>query len=509
MRTERTRGRLAFLGAWGLLAALSILWAVATPISASPDEPAHFIKAASIYQGDLVGAPSDVGRVVHAPRYVAHTQARTCFAFDSTETADCSAELTGDPAEVIDVTTTAGLYNPLYYVLVGWPSVIFGDDTGLYVMRIVSALISSALLALVWTTVIAAWGRKRLGPVIGIGAALTPMVFFLGGSLNPNSLEIASVMATFAVCLALVLRPDPERIRSRAVTLAIVAALAANSRGLSVVWLVIIVLAAMLLSNPAQLRGFWASRWIRWAVIVSVATSVIALAWIGYTSIVARDAPPPADFLEAPLVGSSPIVGFLLILMGTFDYGEAIVGTFGWLDTPSPSAVLFVWAALVGALVLAAVALLRGRRLLVAAGLVLTVALVPPVIQAAFITSGGIIWQGRYALPLFVSAMLAVGVLLAGSFARLERRGAMRLVIVIAVGWALAQSYAFFTALQRYSVGLDTSPVEMFRDPSWQPPGGILPLLILTGIITVGIGVATVLSVRRSYRLELGVAVDA
>ncbi len=236
-------------------------------------------------------------------------------------------------------------------------------------------------------------------------------------------------------------------------------------------WLVIVVVASMLLSNPAQLKSFWASHWIRWSVIVSVATSVLAVGWIGFTRIVALDEPPVAEALEAPFIGASPLVGFLLILVGTFNYGEGIVGTFGWLDTPSPTAVLFVWAALVGALILATLALLHKRRLLVAIGLVLGVVFVPALIQAAFITSGGIIWQGRYTLPLFVSAMLAIGILLAESLAPLGRRATTRVIVVIAIAWALAQGYAFVTALARYAVGLDAVSREHVPQSGVGAPG--------------------------------------
>ena len=48
-------GIVAFVG----LAILSVSWAVATPLSASPDEPAHIVKAAAVVRGELIGAPTN------------------------------------------------------------------------------------------------------------------------------------------------------------------------------------------------------------------------------------------------------------------------------------------------------------------------------------------------------------------------------------------------------------------------------------------------------------------
>ena len=111
--------RRVLLVTWALLSALSAVWALATPIAASPDEPAHIIRAASVVRGQLVGTPSPKGHVVNVPRYIADTQSETCFAFHPTVTADCSHLADRDPGATTTATTTAGLYNPLYYYAVG------------------------------------------------------------------------------------------------------------------------------------------------------------------------------------------------------------------------------------------------------------------------------------------------------------------------------------------------------------------------------------------------------
>src|SRR3954469_22302855 len=108
----------AFLVVWALLSALSAVWALATPISGAPAEAAHIVRAASVVRGQLVGTPSPDGHVVTVPRYIADTQRETCFAFHPRVTANCPGDDQRDPGAPTTGTTTAGLYNPLYYYAV-------------------------------------------------------------------------------------------------------------------------------------------------------------------------------------------------------------------------------------------------------------------------------------------------------------------------------------------------------------------------------------------------------
>ena len=54
--------------------------------------------------------------------------------------ADCAVGLEEGDGSLVDALTTAGLYNPLYYVVVGWPSLVFDDVGGIYAMGIMSGL---------------------------------------------------------------------------------------------------------------------------------------------------------------------------------------------------------------------------------------------------------------------------------------------------------------------------------------------------------------------------------
>src|SRR5437868_6439956 len=64
-------------------ALLTSLWALATPLMAVPDEPAHAIRAAAVARGQLIGDLADAETfqypVVQVPKYIADTPSLPCF----------------------------------------------------------------------------------------------------------------------------------------------------------------------------------------------------------------------------------------------------------------------------------------------------------------------------------------------------------------------------------------------------------------------------------------------
>ncbi|WP_327057467.1 DUF2142 domain-containing protein [Glaciihabitans sp. GrIS 2.15] len=473
-----------FVVAWVLLSALAVCWSIATPISGAPDEPAHIIKAAAVARGEIAGKPSPTGQVVHVPQYIAHTPALTCYAFHPQVLPTCSAAPTGDQWKTVRSTTSAGLYNPLYYAVVGWPSLIFHDDSGVYAMRIVSGLISSLFLAvtlmLIWT-----WQRRWL-PVLGFAVAATPMVFFLDGVVNPNSLETTATLAAFTAVLSIIRSPHPRLLTERATIAMVSAAVAVNMRGLSPLWVAIAVLAPFLLVSWSETRELAKKREVKIAIVVIAIAAVVAVAWIALSNSLAAGLTAPQTAVSGLGVGASPLRGFEEIFVGTFDYGQGIVGEFGWLDTPAPTPVFFVWSAFIAALFVAGVVFLRGRSLVFALTLIGGIVLLPPLTQAVYITGGGIIWQGRYALPLFVCVVLGLAKVLSERMPVPEGSAHRRLVGLVLTAWGLAQFYSFAVALKRYAVGASlTSWKKLLVDPTWSPPGGTILILALTAVVVV------------------------
>lgn len=489
----RKRHAVRFAGAWGALFALMGLWAIATPIGASPDEPAHLIKAASVVRGEFIGERGLAGEIVDVPNYIGYTHAQTCYAFDETVTADCIPDVPGDPAEIVDASTTAGLYNPLYYVLVGWPSLISTDSSGVFAMRLVSAALVSLTLA-ASAMIVMSW-RRGAFLTVGILAAVTPMVLFLGGTVNPNSLEIGATLLAFVAVVGIARAPTAKRMWPLAMVVAGASAVAANMRGLSLLWLAIALVAPLLTLQAAQFRALLTRRSIQVMISGIVLSAVLAAAWLVSTNSLGAAVDDPGPVTNAPGVGTPAIFGFIWTLVATVEYSQGIIGIFGWLDTPAPLLVYAVWAALFAVLIVGAFVVGRVRRLLPVVVLLAAVLLLPPTLQALYITEGGVIWQGRYILPLVVCLVIASALVLDDAV-ELAPPMSRRLVLIAIAAWSIAQFQSFATAIRRYSTGLDEGWLGMLS-PQWEPPGGI-PLLVL------GFALALTVKATVTWRFGLG-----
>lgn len=488
---RRHRPWLVFVASWALLSALSILWSIATPLAAAPDEPAHTVKAASVARGQFVGDPGPEGSKVSVPQYIAFMHGQTCPANNDEVPANCIPPVPGDPAEIVGSATTAGLYNPVYYLMVGWPSLIFQDSTGVFAIRIVSGIISSAFLALA-VMMISGWRNRRL-PLLALATAITPMVLFLNGSVNPNSVEITATLAAFVAMLSIIRYPARSLLTQRAVILIISAAIAANTRGLSPLWLAVALFAPFMLASRDQIRELLRTPVVRVAIVSIAAAVSFALIWLRASNNFAPSVELPDDRPGVVDIGASPFVGFAKMMVRIVPHLREMVGVFGWLDTESPVETYALWALLMGGLLLGSFAFLRGRRLAFVAALVTALILLPALVQAAFIMTGGWIWQGRYALPLLVLVLIAAGSLLASRFEKLPQFSKARIAGFVCAAWAFTQGLTFISTINRYATGSEGSWLRMLVAPDWAPPGGA-PLLI--GLFAVVITLTGVLGYR-------------
>ena len=470
-----------FLLAWALLTALSAMWSIATPLSASPDEPAHLVKAASVVRGEWVGETSGRGQLVDVPTYVAFSHLQTCYAFRDDRTADCIMPTPENSGEITESFTTAGLYNPLYYLAVGWPSLLFGDESGIYAMRLMSALLCSALAAGAFALIRQL--RARILPTVAYALAITPMTLFLFGSVNPNGFEAAAVVLLFSAMLVLVFEPRRERIGWIAALLAIGVVAAANARGVSLLWVAVAVLLPLILIRWSDLWALVRRPVMIATIAISALGAALALVWVVMSNSLGTRAVDAGTGFQYPGTGMPFSYGFLRVLEGSFAYSEGIVGIFGWLDTPAPSAVYFVWAGLCASLLLGALVVLRGRRLIFVLGLVTAFLVLPAVLQGFFITDGGLIWQGRYNLPLYLCVVIGTAAAAAWALDRLDATTKTRLIRIVLAAVAFGQVYSFATAIRRYSVGIDGSWRTTFIDPPWQAPGGNITLVVLFAAI--------------------------
>jgi uncharacterized membrane protein len=491
-------------------------WSFATPISSGPDESGHIMKAAASVRGMWTGTPTNRAGIETfvLPGNVADVgEPMTCTAFHPERSAACAPSLNNATSDNVAVQTGVGSYNPLYYLLVGWPSLFLSGESAVYGMRLVSAFLSASLLTLTF------WGASALTagsryPQAAALVAFTPMVYFLGGVINPNGLESAGV-AAFVVLLWLVLqRPDSSR--AALVGLAATVALVANLRATSPLYLLLATLAVFTAVGwPGAIRAFGRVRVLA-AAIPALVVAALGAVWTLRVGL-------PAGFI--PSKGrerDDPITAFFTTLDKSTDYGRELVGVFGWLDTQMPEWIYAVWTALVGVVVLSGLALARRKHLAAIIISLAALALVPALVQAPTVAEFGYIWQGRYSLPLFVTLLLVAGVAVAFSVDdstaavtepgraadaasrfrdSVHSRAARRSLVMVAVLVTTVQMAAFVLTLHRYVVGDDADLARMFDAPEWVPPGGIATPLAMFAVGAVLL--ATVLLLTDGARARM------
>lgn len=471
-----------FIGTLSLFL-LGASWAISSPLASGPDEPAHIIKAASVARGQLLGDPTEKPAVtrVRVPVGLAQANSWPCFAYQPTVDASCvPSAASGD--QLAEADTSAGLYNPAYYALVGIPSLATTDPaSAVFIMRLTGVLVASMLLAVTLCAMVRLGAPLLTG--VGFLAGMTPMVFFLNGVVNPNSMEVAAGAATLSSLLVL-LRGDSLHTRLWLVVATVSGILLAQSRALSPLWMAMIAVVLLIVSPRARIRALlkrWDGRLALAALFLGV---VLASSWTLATGTLGR-------------LGTFPGAGdvtakrafFTMLVDRSFDAG--IIGVYGWLDTPSPAFAYVLWSCLgLGIVILG---FLTGRGRLVA-GLAVAVAgflLAPPLVQAVSISSSGYIWQGRYGLVAYVVVVIIAGVTFASNrdVVRLttRRTGQLRFQWVVAPLFVVGHAFSLVTAIKRYSVGLDGDWLDIIRNPSWVPPGGALTWVLTGAIGAVGI----------------------
>lgn len=488
------------LRTWGpvglLLFALTAMWSLTMPLMAAPDEPSHVIKAAAVVRGQLGGelgeAPKDTSEPgaptwVQVPSDVADLEDYPdCFRFQKKGSADCVDPLEQREPGLTEAGTYAGQYPPLYYVLVGWTTIPLSGEVAVYAMRLVSAALCAFFLT---------WGIRRvveLEPrraIWGVAVALTPMAMFISGSVNPNALEIATAFSFWAACLALARRrsdadvsvPPPTAWFVQAV---VSGAVLINLRTSGPLWALIALTVAVVAARPGAVAALARLRTARWSAVAALLAGGAAVGWIlTHNEIVTTSGLFP-EYADPKLVVA-------VVLLSTPSFVAQMIGNFGWLDTGSPYPTELAWYAAASALVLLAFAERGARRPRAAMALLLAaVALVPVALSIPTAEAAGIIWQGRYTLPIAVGLPLLASLLMTSLRAEAARL-VDRLVVVTLVLVAVGHVAAFYWAARRYADGMDGTWATL--TPEWAPPLGFLPAVALYAVL---IALATWLAVR-------------
>jgi hypothetical protein len=462
---------------------VSASWSIASPLFGAPDEPDHIARAVAIVHGELTGTPNktlNAVTTVTIPAVYAHPNS-PCFAFHSERPASCQ-HLTSSTREV-RMTMFVGRYPPLYYTIVGLPSLFTSSITGIYLMRLMSALLCSLFYALS-IMVIATWSRRRL-LFVGMMTAMTPEATFLSGVVNPSGFEIAAACCLWCSLLVLVLEHGKDPPKGLVVIAGVSASTFVLIRGLSPLWCALIFLIALLLGNARDLVGLVrARRDVRIALGAIVFFAIVASIWIvvEHANTLTPGQPVPPGTSGASLLA--------IVIGNTGRWIHQMVGVFGWLDTIAPLPVFLAWYFAVGFLVIAVVILAKRRQTWILGLVILIVFVLPVVLSYSQAARLGVVGQGRYTLPFAIGIPLISCSIIGASTALSAQR--VRLARALCFLLGIADVLAFAQALRRYTVGAN-GPLDFFSG-KWSPPIGTLAITIVFVVsITLLIKLFTIL----------------
>ena len=493
VRSTPTAGFLAvWLLTFGLLVVIIEMWSLATPIDGAPDEGTQFIKAASVVRGEWLGPqPRGPGTsaftMVRVPEVFAELPVGGCFIFHPTRSAGCPGVHVSSSRTVV-ASTYVGHYPPLYYLLVGGPSVL-GTKTSLYLVRGMSVLVNAAMLALAMATAYR-WSRSALMlPALAI--AITPMVLFLSSVVNPSGLEITAAISMWTAGTVLVVDHPRTPPTGLVAILAASTSVLVLTRGVSPLWpLVCLCVLLPLAWGRVAIRSLLARRDVQIGSAAVAFAVIAALSW----TVFAHGLAVAAQGVPGPHTSSAAIARVVsgqsrnLLLQS--------IGVFGWVDTPAPPLTQLIWIGVGGGLVL--VALLVGyKRSLSSVALAIGLGVgLPFVLSDLTARHSGLIAQGRYFLPLAVSIPIVAGAV--SSQGGLPRRATSRLAAGVVWLAAAGQVAAAAWTLHRYLVGSEGPLLPTAVVPGvWRPP---LPGWVLDLVFVVAWTCFAILLVRLSVR---------
>lgn len=483
---ERLTPGQVFWLAFGALFVLMSAWAFYVPAMAAADEPAHMWKAVATVRGQVVN-PEILGtREVAIPEMYRDAQDFMCNAFhpDVPESiCDVSKVFTQEtPEGVRQVVSPAALYNPLYYGIIGWPSLLPDNLVNIYLMRLISVTISALFFAVGFRAL-----RQADMPALSMVAAtavVTPSAVFLCSVINPQALEISAAFALWCQLLLVIRKPAPELLGRRMWLLAFITVMFANSRGLSPFFLALIVISCIALQ---PWRFTWRvikdrRSWL--PILVAFLGTVAASAWVLVTNGLEGGGGPDA----------APELLFRRVFKGTLystdTYIQQIVGTFGWMDTVMPMwwVIMFSVAFVASMLLVWTVGSWRERTVALGTGLIFCV-LVPAVLHGREARVIGWMWQGRYIFPVLIGLPVLVAFVLQARLSHRRIPMGRRLLLSWALLFVVTHVAGLIITMHRYINGIYGSWRYITKD-SWLPPvplwgAGVAMVLFVIGMVVL------------------------
>jgi hypothetical protein len=493
----RRPGRVSWwfpLGCFVACAAIAGAWALTVPPFAMGDEASSVVRAQAAgrlhllpeHEAEVTGGagPRTVQRVGSFRVAETYRSDWKCFMGRQDRLPSCAGPLGVGPSAV--VSTYYGGFPPLYYALVGSASVLVRGPDGFYAMRLASAALVAALLALAFDTAVR--GRSPRVLALGVLVAATPTVFALGGDVSSAALEVAAAIALWTTLLALVeRRADDPRLPGLVARATVAAVLLVLARPVSPVWAAVVAVIVAVVAGWTTTWALLRRRSVQIGCAVVAIAGAAAAAWILLRT-------PQADVTRwadhAPRPGRLATAQSVAERTGYFLSGMA--GWDGWPGEPTvPPATIATGATAVvivaagaGLLVLIAAAARRSGRqgLIVLGALVVGVLSAPIVLTAVTANTYFPNYSPRYTLPLAVGVPLVAAFLLDQSD---QLRLATRLLTAgVIVAFVVAQLGLYWIVAHRFTVGAG-GPILYFLDTEWAPR---LAAWVLLGVVVLALG---------------------
>lgn len=495
-----------------LVGVIVLAWLLATPPSGGPDEPTHVIRGAALVRGELDGVSSDFlgpARAYELPAWVGFPDP-VCFAFESYTPATCATSLPRPEGEAL-LETRAWTYQVWGHLLPGLGT-LAPASIGNWAARALDALLP---IVAVGVALYLAARRSRLlfGATL---LAVTPLAWFSFAVVNPSGLVIGGGVGLW-VTLSLHERNESAGWLARWLA-GVSWAMMALPRRDGLLWAVLVVSIVMLLDDRS-LASVWRALG-RGPQIVVAASTVATLAWAATSDVtsarllLATPLVPVAAQLarrawSAPwMAGTGRRVGALAVVLavaaalayvvmdqrtGGYDAGvmrivigrtgqhlDEAIGMLGWLDTPIPASLAFVWLLALGGLAAGAV-VADDRGLLVAAAATVLVGVVASwVLEMAQGDPTGTYWQGRYSLPFLVGVPIVLG------RAALPDEVSKRLGAIVTAVALVIPNVALAAAMRRWAVGI-AGPMEPWNWNTYDTPLPPIVLLALSVAASIGL----------------------
>ena len=444
------------------------VWSQLTPLFAAPDEPAGYIRGAALVRGKFVGIDIAASQetsywstYVDIPQQFGVAQLVPWCFVGKPDTPACSQPLEKlTPVE--QPRTDMGRYPPVGYFASGLGSLIGATDFSVRLGRLINAAVCSFLIALGCINILS--NRRS---IIVVLAAVTPGVIFFSSVISSSAIEISASICLW--CSFTTLLSTTKILRLTLSSVAISSSLLTLARPIGVVNVAIIV--GISLIAQAEFKESVARTISSWRVIVAMATSLtLMIAWylkiyshhLGERVVTDPSNPTFRQIVEQSLSDTS------------LKISESI-GNFGWLDTPTPTFVAWFFVALF-ALIIAQNwhQVSKANRYAV-----VCLALMIPFLMIFInrntqnlLRTYGV--QGRYLTPLIAGIPIIIGAVW------VPRKKSAKIIIF---GWAVAIFATAINVIRRYSVGIKPNNFfEMFSNPIWQPPLGVLGTMLALAV---------------------------